>query len=542
MTGPSPVRAGYEGPPSGYLDLHRYAQILRRHRWLIFFVVAITVIGAASYSFTRTNLYTATAKVNVFPTGLSLAEAGTVGFQKILNMPTEAEVVKSEEVARRAIRDLRFTGRTRELLKRVQVEIVPESQVLAISFTDPDPLVSQQGALAFATGYLEYRGGQAQEEVQRQREDLEKKLLDTQTKISELGSDSNSALKAIYEAQSATYAAGLAELEQINTNPGQVLAEPDVPNRPSSPNHQMNLALGLLLGIALGVGVAFLRAQTDTRLRDRDRLEEAIGIPVLASIPRDPTWEDESQPRLVSLENPRSSVAEAYRTLRTTVLAAAARHGVRTILVTSPLAGEGKTTTAANLAVVMAQADRRVALISADLRRPRVHRFFDLANEQGLSEVLTGRVTAESAFRRTDVDGLWVLPSGNEPENPAELLQSKAMEELIEEQRDHADFVIIDCPPVLAVADSLGVIPFVDGVLFVADAAGSRVDAVTQAGTQLAQMGAPLLGAVLNDFKMTSAAYYYGGEYSENGARRPVELKPTRRSKAEAARRERLPR
>lgn len=537
MNDPYTFRTGRDAPPPGYVDLRKYTQMLRRSTGLIALIVALVVGLAATYSYTRQSQYTATAKVLVLPTGLPLADASSVGFSKVLSMPTEAETVKSLPVATIAAQALNTSAADApKLLKRLKVTQVLDAFVLQISFTDPSPQTAAAGALAFAKAYIQYRGDAATQKVDTSRSQLNDRIQVLQNKLRTLGTDpAAQAERAVGRAEIDAYAADIAALEQINTGPGNVIGLPGIPGRPSSPNHKLDIALGLILGVGLGIGLALLRAQTDTRLRDRSRLEDAVGLPVLASIPQDTQWSDKHRSRLVTVENPRSPVAESYRTLRTTLFAAAARRGVRTILVTSPLAGEGKTTTVANLAVVMAQAGRLVGLISADLRKPRVHQFFNVLNDYGLTEVLTGNRPAEQSFHETSTENLWVLPSGIVPVNPAELLQSAEMEGLLREQREIMDFILIDCPPVLAVSDTLGLVPFVDGVLFVADSSSSRLDAVKQAATQLEQVGAPMLGAVLNDFRSPATVNYYGeGQYEPRGTPEAKPGKNGRRSRSKS--------
>jgi capsular exopolysaccharide synthesis family protein len=232
-------------------------------------------------------------------------------------------------------------------------------------------------------------------------------------------------------------------------------------------------------------------------------------------IPEVPSWRERDRPYVVALEAPRSPAAEAYRTLRTSMLVTAAERGVKTFMVVSALPSEGKTTTAANLAVVLAQADKRVVLISADLRRPRLHEFFGLpSSERGLSEVLDGDRRPWEALRSGKINNLWIMSSGKVSDQPTELLQSEAMRRLLADQREVVDFIILDCPPVLAVADALVIAPMVDAVLFVADAKGTPRGAVAQARAQLDQVGARILGTVLNEVASGTDGYAYYGQYA----------------------------
>jgi capsular exopolysaccharide synthesis family protein len=192
------------------------------------------------------------------------------------------------------------------------------------------------------------------------------------------------------------------------------------------------------------------------------------------------------------------------------VMVAADRHDVKTILISSALEGEGKSTTAANLAVVLAQGGKRVVLVSADMRRPRLHEFFGLENDRGLAEILTHKMPAWEGLQESGVENLWIFTSGQVADAPAELLTSDRMIDFISERREVVDFIVIDSPPLLAVADGLELAARVDGVLYVADAQHTPRGALKEARRQLEWVGARVLGAVLNDAPLPRASSYYG--------------------------------
>src|SRR5919201_3292830 len=169
-------------------------------------------------------------------------------------------------------------------------------------------------------------------------------------------------------------------LSAVDVDPGEIIQDAVKPSSPSSPNIPLNAGVAVVMGLAVGIGLAFLRDRLDDRLRGRTDLEERTGAPVLAVIPKVETWRERREPKLVTLSEPKSAAAEAYRTLRTSVMFAASQEGLKTIMVTSPGPGEGKPTTAANLAVVLAQADKRVILVSADHRKQSPHRPFGLTS------------------------------------------------------------------------------------------------------------------------------------------------------------------
>jgi capsular exopolysaccharide synthesis family protein len=483
-------------PEGTFLDLRDYGRVVTRRWKLIAACVGVAIALAVLWTMAQTPVYTATQEVLVKP---PFGASPPGGVPQPLNIENERQIAESFPVAEIAAPEVRMDPRT--ALQHVDVTVAKDADVLQMHFEDTDPDVAKAGAKAFADGYLTYSTSQAQAIVDGQADVIKSSL---------------AALPKKGNAQTrATLQARLSEIRATPIDPGETLVEATVPTSPTSPNLMLNLALAALLGGFIGLIAAFVRERMDDRLRSRGDLEAAIGAPVMTMIPEIPSWRDKERAHLVTLQAPRSPAAEAYRTLRTSILVAAGDHGYKTLMVVSAIAGEGKTTTAANLAVVLAQADKRVVLISADMRRPRLNDFFGLSeSERGLSEVLEGGRKAWEAMRSGRVDNLWVMPSGHTSEQPTELLQSDAMRELLANQREVVDFIIVDCPPVLAVADALVVAPLADAILYVANEQLTPRGAVVAARAQLDQVGARVLGAVLNDVEAKSAGYAYYGQYA----------------------------
>jgi capsular exopolysaccharide synthesis family protein len=264
-------------------------------------------------------------------------------------------------------------------------------------------------------------------------------------------------------------------------------------------------------------------------------------VPLLATIP---VINHPSQPLTLSAEattnerpkftphrashlDPQSSVAEAYRSLRTTVLFSSLDHEIQVLAITSSAPQEGKSTTSSNIGIVMAQNGKRTLLIDADLRRPILHSVYGIEREPGLTNLLFERATFEEAIKPTDVENLYVLPCGIIPPNPSELLGSQRMGQLIERLRGEFDMILLDTPPVVAVTDALLLSHSADATLLVARADVTRVDALLRAMDSIERSGAGLLGVVLNNFNVANAygSYYkyyqYYHYYSSNGAPKP---------------------
>ncbi len=305
------------------------------------------------------------------------------------------------------------------------------------------------------------------------------------------------------------------------------LVVPAVPNPvPVSPKRVQDAVIAAGVGLLLGMGFALLRDYVDDRIRDVDDLEEAAGgLPTIGLVPALPEWRDRKTPFLVTARRPRSPAAEAYRALRTSIKFMALERPVTTLQVTSPGATEGKTTTSANLAYAMAESGQQVVLVDCDLRRPRVHEFFHLPNQVGLTSVLLGEAAVEEVLLPVQgddgTDGLLVLPSGPIPPNPSELLSGASAELLFKQLAESADMVILDSSPVLPVTDAVALAARVDGVLLVAAAGISTAKAMARSLELLGRVDAPVVGTVLNR-DPDAASYGYGYRYGYGSTYEPA--------------------
>jgi non-specific protein-tyrosine kinase len=269
-----------------------------------------------------------------------------------------------------------------------------------------------------------------------------------------------------------------------------------------------NTMLAALVGALLGLGVAFLIEYLDDTVKTPDNVRDLTGLATLGGVVKleGATPSD----RLVASASNRSPSAEAYRVLRTNLQFSSLDKPLSTLVLTSATPGEGKSTTAANLAIVLAQAEKRVILVDADLRRPSIHKIFRLPNHTGLSTALLDKQHDPATYLQdTDVPCLRVLVTGPIPPNPAEMLSSSRMLEVIETLKGEADVVIFDMPPVLAVADASILAGRVDGTLLVVGVGEVRGEMLVQAVERLESVGVHPLGAVLNKLTERKSGYYY---------------------------------
>lgn len=264
----------------------------------------------------------------------------------------------------------------------------------------------------------------------------------------------------------------------------------------------------------LAGGAVFAIDTLDDTIKNPEELRRRFNIPIIGMI----AWHETPNNKPVTQVEPRSPAAEAFRALRTNITFAAVDRPLRRIMVTSPTPQEGKTTISSSLAIVLAQADKHVVLIDADLRLPKVHRKFDIHNRIGLTDMFMRPLDSLSAFvKSVETPGLTIVTAGGLPPKPAELLTSHRMLQILDRLNDDFDVVIIDTPPVLTVTDAAALAPAVDGVILVAKPGSTKMSAFQQALEQLRSVEARVLGVVLNDVnpKSRKYGYYYNRYYSK---------------------------
>jgi tyrosine-protein kinase Etk/Wzc len=424
-----------------------------------------------------------------------------LGLPSILRNPASAEVLASLNAAE---------AKRAELLDRYKLE-APEVQLVTQHIRQ---LESSLGALAMT--YL--RG------LTEQVRGLDANLAGVQSELRQIPEQQ---LQLARLRRQATATEELYTTLTGRLKEAQILAALDDPTvrvmdpairplRPVSPNAPLSIMLALFAGLLLGIGGAVMREQMDDTVRSRDQLQLVGRVPVLGSIPRLALQTPEGrrfaafrpvrtvtngkrQPSLLVMSDMVPGVAEAYRSLRTNITFARLNHAPRIMVLTSPGPGDGKSTTAANLAITMSQQGHRCLLVDADLRRGRLHEHFGTVRDPGLSNVLLGQVMIDDVVHIDPKGGPSVLPTGTLPPNPAELLGSERMGALLVELAQTYDMIIIDAPPLNLVTDAAVLSRHADGVLVVARAGVTQQGALTYTFAQLAAVNALVLGTILND-------------------------------------------
>jgi succinoglycan biosynthesis transport protein ExoP len=497
------------------LELGDYLRILRRRRGVV--LMATVAVGAAAViaSARQTPVYAATAEVLLEPRRSESLFNPNTGARNdpARAVETEIRVLKSRPVEEAVRREL-------GPVPRVSARPLGQTDVIALTAESTSPRRSARVVNAYARAYIDFRRQQAVDDALAGGKGLQAKIDDLQRQIDELNGrvaaaptfEREVAERSVAPSrqaligQQALFKQMLSQLQVeagLSAGGAQLVTPAEVPTSPVRPQPLRRGALGVAVGFGFGFALALLKEHFDDSVKVKEDVEQAVaGVPILGVVPAVAKWRNGKTPLTVSLTDPRSSTAEAYRMLRTSIQLMGVDPPVGTLQVTSPAQGEGKTTTVANLAVTLAHAGHRVLVIDCDLRRPRVHEFFGLHNKWGFVSVLAGQASLNEAIQDVHgVDRLRLLASGPLPPNPAELLSSERTAEILATAKNDADVVLIDCPPVLPVTDAAVLSSWVDATLLVASAGATRRRQLARADELLSQVDARIIGTVLNGLR-----------------------------------------
>jgi polysaccharide biosynthesis transport protein len=492
------------------IDLRDYLKVLRSRRWTVIVATMLGVAVAAAFIFMTTPLYEAQAEVLVLPLTNSFASSASAIQALAPDMNTEKEVVASSAVADIAQRTIGGTTSAQDLLQHLSVDVVLDSDVMQIGYSDPDPNRAALLANAFAQAYLQYRKdilvGQLEPALHSIQADIDRAsaALSRVRTESATGQGLTEAQREQLKIDELRYSTSLtadgSKLADIQSmidasTGGQMVQAAVPPTRPSSPHIYLDIAVGFVVGLIAGVVLAFLRESLDARVREPEELERRLGVPVAGSVPPN-QFDHGRRHSLAALEEPRGSVADAYRALGSSVRRLSSDAHPRVLLLTSPEPGGGTTTTVANLGVVLAEAGDRVLIMSTDFRSRALNRLFDLPDEPGLSDVLSDQADLRSLIRPTSVPGLSVVPSGNAPDNPS-LLGGPKMGEILDSlRREDLDIILIDSSAALATADVSLLGARVDGTILVCDARHVDASTLERSRRRLEMSGSKIAAAV----------------------------------------------
>lgn len=514
------------------MELRDYLNVISARRWVIIQAIVIVTVTALVISFVQPKVYEGQAKVLISEKDTGAALLGTLisefSSQPERGLQTQAQLMTLRPLAEQTIRDLGLKMSPDALLEDVTVSAVGQTNVVMVSVVAQDPQTAADIANTMAEGYVEWSKETKRESIRAAADEVEVRLGDAQKQILDLGrriasegkTDELAAELQLLTGTYSTLAEQLEQLrisEQLETGTGRVVETAVADRHAIAPNPMRNGMLGLIGGIALGLAMALLYEYLDNTVKTDDEAERIFGAPVIGTIPME-KFDKGVKRRLTIVEAPGSSVSESYRVLRNSLDFINFEHKVRSLVITSAAPAEGKSTVAANLAASLSHTGKKVVLVSCDFRRPTTEQFFNVNNIIGLSDVLLGTHSLKAALQRPGDESLLVLSAGKMPPNPSELLGSAKMGSLLDELKEWADWVIIDTPPLLAVADPAAVARWADGVLVVMQAGRSTRDAGRKAVELLENVGARTVGVVvwgLEEGKHSGYGYghYAGGYY-----------------------------
>lgn len=517
------------------MDLRNYINLVRKWLWLV--VLCSVIAGTVTFFISRrqTPIYQSTATVFINQARSTTARADytdIITSERVAR--TYAAMLQDWPTLNQAAIALGFTGGigAMQAAHNVSVSVTPvrDTQLVQVIVQSSDPALAANVANILPDVFMQMNRERQQERFADTRQELQTDLAAAEAELEK----TEQALNALADtpenrnerdrltrlaARNQTTFNNLSKsledlrLAEAQTTDNITLTTPaQAATGPIRPRVLFNTLLALVVGALIGLGIAFLIEYLDDTVKTPDQVRDLTGLAALGNVIHlEGASPDE---RMVARMAPKSLGAEAYRVLRTNLQFSALDKPLATLVVTSATPGEGKSTTISNLATVMAQSDKRVILVDADLRRPSLHKLLKLPNNVGLSTALLDKGRDPAVYLQdTDTPNLRVMTTGPIPPNPAEMLNSARMHEMIEVLKGEADVVLFDTPPVLAVADTSILASQVDGTLLVVWAGKTRGEMLAQAVERLQSLGIQPLGVVLNKLTQRKGGYYYSNYY-----------------------------
>jgi succinoglycan biosynthesis transport protein ExoP len=493
----------------GEMTISDYAHVVDRRKWIVIIATLLAVVTAVGLTAIQTPIYSTSSQVLVEPRGQDGFFDDGNSYLDYRVIDTEIQVVEGEGVRLRVQEDLGLASEP----PSANASAIGDANVISITVRDTNAANAQILANAYADAYVEIRREQAVGELLAVSAEVQLAIDGLQEQLESMDEDDPRRSSIITQLANFETTLDQLRVDAALRTGGIIVIEPaGLPSVPIEPTPARTAVLAGVVGLLVGLGAAFLIDHLDDKVRTEEDLEAITDRPILAEVPIDPP--PSNLP--IALSEPGHEAVEAYRGLRTNLLFLGLDSPVRVIQLTSAMAAEGKTTTSVNLAVVLAQAGHRVALVDADLRRPKVHEIFGVPQTPGFTDLILG-MEARDAVNHADVGGgnrISVYPSGSVPSNPSEMLSGRRTQHLLTEMGGHYDYVIVDSAPILPVSDSVALAGAVDGVLVVAQASRVTDSNVRDSLERLDRVLAPVLGMVLNQARGASRGDYAYGGYS----------------------------
>jgi len=509
-------------------ELYRYWQIIWRHKWVVLLAVIVVFGSTVIFTVRQSPVYRASSKVLISPPAYLYPYSGT-GEILAQSLPYARDLpyyinylenyrvwLTSEDMMDKIREEVKsLYPQSEQIPFSMSVSLIKDTSIFNIGIESGDPelckvaanastqVLVQENQRMFASG-LQTASELMQKQIQSPLEALDRLKSGSESPGIDLGPTDDEELES-----------QLWQASQLNNV--RIMDYARTPTFPIKPNKKQNAALGLLVGIFLGGGLAFFLEYLDTSIRTTEDIEKYLSWPVLGIVPQFAEIKrkasgSEIQPVVTKFS--KSASAEAYRTLRTNIQLANIDNPPKSLVITSAAPLEGKSTTALNLTVALAQKESKVLLIDADLRKPMIHKLLHLDNSSGLVDaILNGGHPGASVKQSKDIDNLWVLTSGSIPSNPSELLGSSGMKALMEQVTKEYDYVVFDTPPLISVSDGAILASQADGILMVVSPGKVKGEIGRHTKELLERIGTPVLGCVFNGVEPSHRNYYYYYNY-----------------------------
>ncbi|MEX2430500.1 MAG: polysaccharide biosynthesis tyrosine autokinase, partial [Dehalococcoidia bacterium] len=482
------------------MELSDYLDILRRRWRLIGGVLTACLVATAAASLVMPPTYEGVAKVEIVP----VTDGTRTGLFEVMLQPawtqTHVELMTSTVILQDAAERLGGVpiGEIRESL---DVRALPDTQIVEITTERASATQAAEWTNAVAQSFTDYRHRQAVESSEQAMAHIQRQLDAVEFELEQLaGRPDQQARREALQLERIGLQSELVRVpdpELVAASVANVISPAEPDDEPVRPSLLTNMAIAIVLGAMLGVGGAFAVETLADRPRSTAEVERLVSAPALGLVPKVKGWNGTTHK--IAGDDPQTEpAAEAYRTLGINLAAIAGGKPPKSILVTSAGPSVGKSTTSANLAAMMARAGYNVTVVAGEFRKPSIHEFFGLSNDEGVAEVVHSGASLNETIQQSSIPNLRLLPAGTFKASPTEILGSRRFEEILEELKEHSDLVIVDSTPILGLGDANALAAKVDAVLLVVGTDSAKGKELVHAAQQIQKAGGNLVGCVIN--------------------------------------------
>ncbi|MEA3328189.1 MAG: polysaccharide biosynthesis tyrosine autokinase [Candidatus Omnitrophota bacterium] len=524
-----------------------YLKVLKSRKGVIITFFFVTVFTVTAGSFLMDPVYRATVTLlidlespNVLTTSGSVALKYPDYYAYKEYFQSQKEMVKSRTIAKQIFKEFKLSqsrdylnarDKAKAFLKTIKVEPVRDTRLLLLNVDNKDPVLAADIANRIAEVYVERNLSYITKteiinllkneylKLQARLSEYSKVYKDKHPKMIRLKQEMEQMSERIKQemelSSTSTFTSGLV-LTGLKANNISIQDPAEVPIIPIKPKKRLNILLSVIVGLFGGIGLAFFFEYLDDTVKDINDVKKIVNWPFLGNIPRIEGIKKMTELKrdLFTQLKPEDPVSEAFRAIRTSIVfSSTEEHPLKSIVVTSPGPKEGKTTLLCNLAIVVARSQRKVLLVDADMRKPRLHTIFKAGNDVGISNFLSGQADFNQSTQKTEIKNLFLVSSGPNPPDPSELLSSHKMKEFIEDAKRKFDFILFDSPPVTVVTDAVVLSRIVDGAVVILESSKTNKRAIPGIDQLLKNSRVRVIGAIINKISPIRSGYRYYAQY-----------------------------